>query len=114
SYEGTYSGLQEPDGYMGLQEPESDGGLQEPPSTGLQEPEGAEAPASSATEDAAEANQEAEDAIPSPSAPAGFWITLAVGVIILLIYYATLSFAHLEIFKMLLSSFFPLAILILA
>src|SRR5690606_9942235 len=82
--------------------------------TGLQEPEGAEAPASSATEDAAEANQEAEDAIPSPSAPAGFWITLAVGVIILLIYYATLSFAHLEIFKMLLSSFFPLAILILA
>ncbi|TEA79387.1 TRAP transporter large permease [Allopusillimonas ginsengisoli] len=114
SYEGTYSGLQEPDGYMGLQEPESDGGLQEPSSTGLQEPEGAEAPASSATEDAAEASQEAEDAIPSPSAPAGFWITLAIGVIILLIYYATLSFAHLEIFKMLLSSFFPLAILILA
>jgi tripartite ATP-independent transporter DctM subunit len=44
----------------------------------------------------------------------GFWITLGIGAAILVIYYAMLSYARLEIFKMLLSSFFPLAILILA
>src|SRR3546814_11001393 len=43
-----------------------------------------------------------------------FWITLAVGAVLLLIYYAIFTFARLEIFKMLLSSFFPLALMILA
>jgi tripartite ATP-independent transporter DctM subunit len=47
-------------------------------------------------------------------APASFWITLAIGTVILLIFYAIFTFARLEIFKMLLSSFCPLAIMILA
>jgi TRAP-type mannitol/chloroaromatic compound transport system permease large subunit len=43
-----------------------------------------------------------------------YWIGLAVGATVMLFFYAWLSFARLEIFKMLLSSFFPLVVLILA
>jgi tripartite ATP-independent transporter DctM subunit len=43
-----------------------------------------------------------------------FWTVLGVGTAALLIFYAFFSFARLEIFKMLLGSLFPLAILILA
>jgi tripartite ATP-independent transporter DctM subunit len=48
------------------------------------------------------------------AAPMGYWITLAVGTAAILIFYAIFTFARLEIFKMLLGSFFPLAMLILA
>jgi TRAP-type mannitol/chloroaromatic compound transport system permease large subunit len=48
------------------------------------------------------------------SAPTGFWITLAIGIAALAAFYAILTFARLEIFKMLLGSFFPLAVLIMA
>jgi len=44
----------------------------------------------------------------------GYWIGLTVGGLALLGFYALLSFARLEIFKMMLSSFFPLLILILS
>jgi tripartite ATP-independent transporter DctM subunit len=47
-------------------------------------------------------------------APAGYWIGLAAGLVAMAAYYLLLSFARLEIFKMLLSSFFPLLVLILA
>jgi TRAP-type mannitol/chloroaromatic compound transport system permease large subunit len=47
-------------------------------------------------------------------ASASYWIGLAVGAAVMLFFYAWLSFARLEIFKMLLSSFFPLVVLILA
>ena len=43
-----------------------------------------------------------------------YWITLGMGAAALAAYYAILTFARLEIFKMLLGSFFPLAMLILA
>ncbi|TWG81725.1 tripartite ATP-independent transporter DctM subunit [Cupriavidus gilardii J11] len=46
--------------------------------------------------------------------PRWFWITLAAAAVLLLYFYWRFSFARLEIFKMLLSSFFPLAVLILA
>lgn len=46
--------------------------------------------------------------------PTWLWITFAVVAASLLIFYAFFNFAQLEVFKMLLSSFFPLAILILA
>ena len=87
----------------------------------LAEPEGAETQASggaaadagaAATSEAGEA-EAAEEAASVP-APIGYWVTLAIGIVILLIYYVMLTFARLEIFKMLLSSFFPLAIMILA
>src|SRR5690606_7937093 len=46
--------------------------------------------------------------------PTWFWVLAGIGAAFLLAYYALLSFARLEIFRMLLSSFFPLAVLILA
>lgn len=47
-------------------------------------------------------------------APLSFWIGLASCVVALALFYACFSFARLEIFKMLLGSFFPLAVMILA
>jgi TRAP-type mannitol/chloroaromatic compound transport system permease large subunit len=134
------SGLQEPPSSEGLQEPPSGGvqeppgsGVQEPPSSGGQEPAGSgvqEPPASGAAQEppgnattqqpvAAAGVQEppgattAEANAPRP-APPGYWISLAVGAAVMAAYYAILSFARFEIFKMLLASFFPLLIMILA
>ncbi|HEU4460809.1 MAG TPA: TRAP transporter large permease subunit [Methylibium sp.] len=123
----------------GLQEPPSAGGLQEPPSAdGLKEPPGAAAPAtgglaeppgSSGTSSAAPsggglaeppgAGAPSAGAGNAPAAkpgeaPRGWWIGTGVGLVALLGFYALLSFARFEIFKMLLASFFPLLILILA
>ena len=96
---------------------------------GLAEPEGAEpltslgeeslaplgadaAPADNTFTEATEAKEEAGP--PSTPAPTWFWILLAIGTVIMVIFYAIFTFARLQIFKMLLSSFFPLAILIAA
>jgi TRAP-type mannitol/chloroaromatic compound transport system permease large subunit len=103
------------------------GGLQEPPTEGLQEPPTTGGLSEPPTDSAASA----PDAMPSPApapapasapapvatrqaAPMGFWIGLAVGAGAMLVYYALLSVTRLEIFKMLLASFFPLLIMILA
>jgi tripartite ATP-independent transporter DctM subunit len=48
------------------------------------------------------------------AAPTSYWITLGVGAAAMAIFYAIFTFARLEIFKMLLGSFFPLAMLIMA
>ncbi|MDY0055241.1 MAG: TRAP transporter large permease subunit [Methyloversatilis sp.] len=116
-------GLQEPpadDG--GLQEPPTSDGLAEPPQSAgdLAEPPGAEpvaaepAAPSLAEPAAADARAAPAETAEAKSAPRGFWIAVAVCAALLIAYYAMLSFERLEIFKMLLSSFFPLAILILA
>ncbi len=115
-----YGGVQEPPG--GAAEPADEGGLAEPPSDdepaeasgeGAAEPPGARpAPGASDGQPAAEAG--AEPAPTSQPASTGFWIGLAIGFAALVVYYALLSFSRLEIFKMLLASFFPLLILILA
>ena len=47
-------------------------------------------------------------------APTAYWIVLGIGAACLIAFYAIFTFARLEIFKMLLSSFFPLAVMILA
>lgn len=115
-------GIQEPPVAGGLQEPPGAGGLQEPPSTGgLQEPPGAEAvKAPAASEVKTEARKEsvvvaAEVAAKQQAAPDSYWITLAVGTVILALFYGLLfTFARLQLFKMLLGSFFPLAVMILA
>lgn len=100
----------------------SDGGLAEPPgSGGLAEPEGSEPltalGASELGAEAPAAEVGTTDEVTTAerrAAPMTFWIFLIVGSLALLSYYAMLNFARLEIFKMLLSSFFPLTILILA
>ncbi|MDP3288639.1 MAG: TRAP transporter large permease subunit, partial [Methyloversatilis sp.] len=121
SFESSYSSssLAEPDSDGGLSEPPLEAGVSEPPQeAGLAEPPGAapmaaETPAPSLAEPGAEAP--ASDETPAaPAAPSSFWVACAICAVLLIAFYAILSFERLEIFKMLLSSFFPLAVLILA
>jgi len=44
----------------------------------------------------------------------GYWVGLGIGLAALVAFYAYMSFQRLEVFKMLLTSFFPLVVLILA
>ncbi len=121
-------GLAEPPSEGGLAEPPSEsGGLAEPPadpdepveSGSLQAPPGAEAEPAAAGEPAAaaEAAQEgdaaAEEATTKP-APTWWWVFFAISGALVTLFYLFLSFARLEIFKMLLASFFPLMLLILS
>jgi TRAP-type mannitol/chloroaromatic compound transport system permease large subunit len=117
-------GLQEPPS-GGLQEPPGSG-LQEPPTNGLQEPpkepDANLIPKVLPKSDEATLVEKASEAAKTKAAPewhrdptpTAFWITLGIGAAILLALYASLTWARLEVFKMLLASFFPLAVLILA
>ena len=112
----------------GLAEPPSSDGVQAPPGaepSGVSEPPAANAGAvaeppgaSGAAPVAATANAvaaTAAEAVPTTQpAPTSYWVSLGVGAVLLAVYYAALSFNRFAIFKMLLSSFFPLLILILA
>lgn len=124
----------------GLDEPPTDG-LSEPPTEGLSEPPAEDAPlaepeaasdpaaalsipASAPEEPAALETplsletptapdaSAADAAAPKPSGT--YWLMLAVAAVAMLAYYMVLNFTRLEVFKMLLTSFFPLLILILA
>jgi len=104
------SGLQEPPG-----EGADSGGLKEP------EPEGAASAAAAATPapkaEAAtppSATASATPARPRVPAPTWFWITFAIGVGSLVLISWMMNWQRLEIFKMLLTSFFPLAVMIIA
>ena len=107
-----------------------EGSLAEPPGDDLQTPPGTEKSAAPAT-DKAPAEMAAKESAPaaapaiSPAdsnanagerqaAPMSFWIGLVSCAVALAIFYAYFSFVRLEIFKMLLGSFFPLALMILA
>ena len=104
------------------------GGLSEPPADGLQTPPGsaegssmaAKAPFADAVKEVTPAaapavgsEAQASEAERQP-APSWFWVGLASCAVALAIFYAYFSFVRLEIFKMLLGSFFPLALMILA
>ena len=88
------------------------GGLAEPPAEegGLQPPPAESAPTASAPEAAPAPAAAPGERLP---APMGYWITLGIFLVGLAIFYAIFSFVRLEVFKMLLTSFFPLAILII-
>ena len=133
------SGLQEMGSGAALEEEADEGekeqaeGVSEPPS---EEEEGAEGvkepPSDSPLPRAGEGQGEREPAVqPSPPtplplagegstppeslpAPLSYWIVLAAGTAAVLFFYWIFDFARLEIFKMLLGSFFPLAVLILS
>jgi TRAP-type mannitol/chloroaromatic compound transport system permease large subunit len=112
------------------EESESVSGLSEPDAEGLETPAGATEDATEeAKTEAAPAAEPAQEQAPvvasaatetsaEPAerqpAPLSFWIGLASCAVALAIFYAYFSFVRLEIFKMLLGSFFPLAIMILA
>lgn len=131
--EGSASDLAEPgadDG--GLAEPgKDDGGLSEPPRAegGVSEPPGSDDAVAEPPGAARDALAPPPGAAPAPApaapadtpaaattqpAPQGYWIGLGAGALALAVFYGILSYARLEIFKMLLSSFFPLLVLILA
>ena len=111
----TAGGLSEPPGSTGLREPPTAGGLAEPPgASGLKEPAAASSLAEppGASQNAAGGGSPAS--LPRNPTPSGFWIGAASAGIALLAFYAVLSFQRFEVFKMLLGSFFPLVVLILA
>ncbi|HET8538682.1 MAG TPA: TRAP transporter large permease subunit [Anaeromyxobacter sp.] len=116
----------------GVEEPPSDGvqeppgaGAAEPPGAGAQEPPAAAAPAATGVEEP----PGAEKAAPAPAAAGGenpaaggarlatprwFWIVAAAAVLGLALHYSIFTLERLQIFKLLLGSFFPLSALILA
>jgi TRAP-type mannitol/chloroaromatic compound transport system permease large subunit len=107
-------GLQEP--ASGLQEPAAEDGLQPPPADSASTPTEARLPVE---EPKAIAVASAEPPKPMVAqerqpVPLSFWVGLASCVAAMVLFYRYFSFARLEIFKMLLGSFFPLAIMILA
>lgn len=117
------SAEEETSSVSGLQEPEEeDGGLKPPPSADapvstakVEADKPAEAaPASPASTPASSPAATAEAAAERLPAPASFWVALASCAVALALFYAYFSFARLEIFKMLLGSFFPLAVMIMA
>jgi TRAP-type mannitol/chloroaromatic compound transport system permease large subunit len=120
----TAGGLAEPPRETGtLQEPPPDsGGVQEPPKEGETAPAAgavSEPPVAAAAAPAPGGGESAAKAASAPvadrlPAPPWFWIFVGVGTALLAGFYAIFTFARLEIFKMLLGSFFPLAVLILA
>jgi TRAP-type mannitol/chloroaromatic compound transport system permease large subunit len=108
------SGLQEP--------PKESGGLQEPPKEGgdLKEPVAAGSPASGQTAPVAAAAKPAVVAAAAAApasrvpAPTWYWIVFGLGLAGLLLISWLMTWQRLEIFKMLLASFFPLAVMIIA
>jgi len=110
----------------GLQEPQAMGDLKSPPgASDAPQALGAavEAPAAAtAITPSSPATASVEESKPAEvanegerqTAPMGFWIAMGVVAFAMFVFYAYFSFARLEIFKMLLGSFFPLAIMILA
>ena len=111
----------------GLAEPEEAGDLKPPPGAAdtkaeaTSEPSAASTQATPAEPVKAVAAESASKAVEEPAAvpqrlpaPMSFWVALASCAVALGIFYAYFSFARLEIFKMLLGSFFPLAVMILA
>ena len=107
------AGLAEPPGSLaeppGASLAEPSAGLSEPPGT-VAEPPGATPPQSGTHAGVTSSTPGADVSGVSPT----FWIVFAIGLLLMIAFYAWFTFARLEIFKMLLASFFPLAIMILA
>jgi TRAP-type mannitol/chloroaromatic compound transport system permease large subunit len=100
------------------EEAESSTGLQEPPAE--EEPAATQPEEATASADTPAAEASATTAAATPAAPQRqpappwFWWMLAIGVGVILLVYWLWNWERLEVFKLLLSSFFPLALLILA
>ena len=90
-------------------------GAEEPPQAmGVATPPGAEeAPKQAAAATSAPTAQQDKEPAERQPTPTWYWIMLGIGLFVGAIFYYFLTMARLEIFKMLLGSFFPLAALIL-
>lgn len=101
-------GLQEPPGSEKIEKPA-------PVGSGLQEPPGVNAGAASATP-ATSSESVAMSAAQSEPLPTPTWVweVVGVGLAIILVTYALLNWARFVVLKLLLSSFFPLAVLIMS
>jgi TRAP-type mannitol/chloroaromatic compound transport system permease large subunit len=106
----------------GLQEPEEAGGLKEPPPETKPETKPEAPPAPGAVAEAPKTPPKAKPAEPAAPAaapgerkpvPMWYWITIAVHIVLFIGFYSIFNFKRLEIFKLLLTSFFPLALIIL-
>lgn len=119
--------LAEPPAAGGLAEPPAAGGLAEPPAAGssvaeppgangVAEPPGAvaEPPSAGAVQEPPGASGTAAEGSGEREASRTWWTTFAVFAALFAIFYGMLTFARLEVFKMLLTSFFPLMVLILS
>ena len=113
--------IREETGVIGVQEPEEEGtGLAEPPAEEAKDAQAA--PAEEAEPEAAAEAAEAAPAQESPVAPkparlpppGWFWSVLGIGVAVVAAIAWLWNWERLQVFKMLLTSFFPLALLILA
>jgi len=99
-----------------LQEPGVEGGLQEPPAEPGQAAQVAPTAPAEALKPPAEvkpATPAVPEAPPRHPAPLVFWITFGIVAAGIILFYAIFDFVRLEVFKMLLGSFFPLALIIL-
>jgi len=120
--ESNISGLQEPEAMGELKAPTSTdeapqtlgGSVSEPPTAIVAKEVSSEASNAVAVTDAAKSVVAEPEVQERRDAPQGFWISMGIVGVLLFIFYAYFSFVRLEIFKMLLGSFFPLAIMILA
>ena len=114
------SGLQEPPKESGgLQEPPKEGdGLKEPPAELGQQAASAAvaapvvAPSAARTEPAPAPAESAP--VPRVAAPTWYWVVFGLGMAGLVLVSWMMNWQRLEIFKMLLTSFFPLAVMIIA
>jgi TRAP-type mannitol/chloroaromatic compound transport system permease large subunit len=115
---GSYAAdIKEETGLVGAPPEAAETGAQEPPAEGAKEfapaPVAAQEPPGA--EKSAVPGAEPESAAPAARpAPTWFWIMFGIGVFILAVIYWLWNWERLEVFKMLLTSFFPLALLILA
>ncbi|MBI3374050.1 MAG: TRAP transporter large permease subunit, partial [Betaproteobacteria bacterium] len=89
---------------------EKESGVKEPPAEGAKEPPGA---ASAAEEKPAETAAAAAEHERLP-VPLWLWIVFGIGIGAVAVIYRLWNWERLEVFKMLLTSFFPLALMILA
>jgi TRAP-type mannitol/chloroaromatic compound transport system permease large subunit len=95
----------------GLAEPPADDGLKEPPAESVKEPPGVVATPLASADAVSPAPTPAAERLPTPN----WFYALAGGAAVgAALFYYLLNFVRLEIFKMLLDSFFPLAVMILA
>jgi len=93
---------------------EEQSGVQEPPSEDKAEQAAEEPPAGAAAQEQVEEEPAALATAERLPAPTWFWIVLAIGTAAIALIYWLWNWERLEVFKLLLTSFFPLALLILA